>query len=211
MLTKENIELVLAFCAGIVAVFAFIKKIIVPLWKKMRSGMSGAMALIRLADQGDRIIKVLDKIQSELLPNGGKTLRDSLTRIEKSISTIEEDSKLSKEKFASFFEITDSGLWESDKTGLFVRCNRAMCAIIGLSSERMAGFGWLLAIKENERDHVQEEWKSSVESRREFSMQFHIEKENGTVFKILAVAIPIKSASGEVSGYLGKCRVLEGV
>jgi PAS domain S-box-containing protein len=116
---------------------------------------------------------------------------------------MEDELRLSEERFRSLSDSSPIGIFQSDTKGRCLYTNERWREIAGLAPEDCLGDGWLNAIHPGDRHRVSEEWNRSVAEGRDFSLPFRFQSPEGTVRWVHARAAPIRSKGGEIVGYVG--------
>lgn len=137
-----------------------------------------------------------DDIINELKPNGGKSLRDAINRLD------------ARQRAKDNMDI-DVGIFETDKNGLYVHVNLHYCHMVGRSIDELRGNGWLNAISERERNDVFSEWQNAINSKRIFECQCTIETTYNQTLEVETRAVPVFESNGEIVGYYGTINKLK--
>lgn len=152
------------------------------------------------------IIGTLEKIQAELHPNGGSSLRDAINKIDIKVTKV--GNKLSTIQ-ASTEIITDTlniCRWAADKEGNIVYINRPLKKLIGAcDDEGCLGASWVSnVIYIEDRDTSSAEWIRVVDSKSEFHHTYRITNiMTGEIIKVTSHARIIINEQGEVNGWTG--------
>lgn len=104
-------------------------------------------------------------VVTELRPNGGASIRDSLNRIE--IRQV-----LQEQRQKAILSDMSVGVFETDTVGNFVWVNRKYLRMTGRSPMEVRGSGWINTIAERDRERVIQEWKDAMDANREFESRF---------------------------------------
>jgi PAS domain S-box-containing protein len=145
-----------------------------------------------------QIYSKLDNIMSQLVPNGGTSIRDSLNRIE------------DKQHFLGAFIKTqmntgDKALFQTDEHGDYIWVNRPHSRLTGYQAGEVMGDGWINLIAPECRIHTMELWLSAVKALREFNETlWFIKTDNKTRYLVRVHAYTIDQRDGTVAGYLGE-------
>jgi PAS domain S-box-containing protein len=131
-----------------------------------------------------------ENILSELKPNGGKSLRDAINRLD------------ARQRAKDNMDI-DVGIFETDKTGLYVHVNLQYCHMVGRSIDELRGNGWLNAIDERWRTEIFNEWNNAITGKRIFECQYDIQTTYDKKITVDARAVPVFESNGEIVGYYG--------
>jgi len=138
---------------------------------------------------------------SEMHPNNGASMRDSLNRIEADVS-------LANERQRARMLDTPEMIFETDCKGDCVWVNRTYTRAVERALPELLGRGWVNGIAVEDRDAVVSEWYKSVEENREFEMNFNFQTPDGEVFPVTCRSYRMRSSNGKIIGYLGHCEKL---
>lgn len=95
------------------------------------------------------------------------------------------------------------GIFETDVKGATTFVNDRWLEITGLSAVDALGPAWLRSIHPDDLDRVSVEWKAAVRDQREFHLEYRFRRSDGTSIWVDARARSLRSAAGEVLGYVG--------
>ena len=156
-------------------------------------------ALRRIPEALDRI----KAIEAEVKPNGGLSMKDSLLRIEGSITLLGERDR-------AFVQDGILGWWEADAEGGGIWCNRTFTKMTGLSLDRMYGSGWINMVHTDDRAKVEKAWEDAVEQDRDYELQYRIVDGDGKAAMVDARGYALKDPHNrEVVGYIGSISYVE--
>lgn len=148
---------------------------------------------------------MIARIEAELKPNGGASIRDSLNRLEQSVAKLRGISKV-------ILLDNDEGIFETDAKGHCVYVNRTYERMVGRSFSELKGDGWMKIIHPADLPRVSLEWETCIRQEREFEMTFRYVHQNGKEFPVKVTANPIRDpspAEGAVLGYLGRSAIIK--
>ena len=144
-LTVELLGVIISIIGGFVAIFRWLyKNVYVPAMKVM--------------DSHDDVIRNIDIIKSELTPNGGSSMKDSLNRIESRQIMVDHRSK------AIFYNIAKP-IFEINKKGHILWANDNFHKLCG--HKNLKGLDWIALIDEPEREGLLKEVLSCSDTNRE--------------------------------------------
>ena len=143
----------------------------------------------------------LDSLVSELRPNGGKSLRDLVEKIN-------ENTTYNREYVRATLDNDFQMIYETDSKGEYLWVNHTYGRYTGKQVEDLLGYGWLNSIATDHRSTVREEWESAIEEHRDFNLEYEIVGFQGERIKVLSVAKPIR-ISGTIKGYYGTVKVVQ--
>ena len=138
---------------------------------------------------------------SEMHPNGGTSIRDSLNRIEADVS-------LANERQRARMLDTPEMIFETDCVGDCIWVNRTYTRAVQRALSELLGRGWVNGIATEDRDTVVSEWYTSVNENREFEMTFNFQTPDGSKFPVMCRSYRMCSRDGTIIGYLGHCEKL---
>jgi diguanylate cyclase (GGDEF)-like protein/PAS domain S-box-containing protein len=93
-------------------------------------------------------------------------------------------------------------VWESDAEGICTYLNpEATQGLVGLGSVNVSA--WMEVIHPDDRQRVQEAVRQARADRKEYSLEYRVQRSDGTVRWMLSNAAPRLSPEGELLGYLG--------
>lgn len=136
------------------------------------------------------------RIERELLPNGGTSLRDALDRIEQGLI-------LGQQRQRALLADHVCGVYETDEHGELTWVNRTYSRITGRTQEELMHGGWQLVIHPDDRERVFHEWKSCVKAGRDFEMQYRVLSPNNDPLNVSGKAYNLRDREGNPMGYLG--------
>lgn len=154
-----------------------------------------------VVDQFDCIQQKLDSLVSELRPNGGKSLRDLVEKIN-------ENTTYNREYVRATLDNDMQMLYETNADGNIVWANSTYGRYAGKQIGDLLESGWLDTIPSDQRNHVRNEWQLSVEEHREFNLEYDMVSYDGTKMKVQSYAKPIKLA-GTIKGYYGTIKIVQ--
>ena len=157
-----------------------------------------------LAAFREQTIARSEAILAELRPNGGASLRDSMTRVETRLA-----SALGRVDLI-MSAVGTVAAYETDPEGLCVWTSPAYCELAGRPAADLLGWGWIVALHHDDADHVRDCWRSSVDDRRAFEMRFRLVRPDGTPVPVLSRATPL-FAGHRLIGWSGLMKAEEQV
>ena len=143
----------------------------------------------------------LDSLVAELRPNGGKSLRDLVEKIN-------ENTTYNREYVRATLDNDIQMIYETDSKGEYVWINDTYSRYTGKQEHDLLGYGWLNTIPSDQRQKVRDEWESCIEEHRDYSLEYEIAINSGNKIKVLSTAKPIK-ITGNIKGYYGTIKVVQ--
>lgn len=133
-------------------------------------------------------------IRKEVQPNGGSSIKDGISRIERAIGRLEEIQ-------AARLNSDDMAIFEADAAGRYIWVNKSLAKLCGRESVELYDHGWKNCVHQDDREKVAEEWRSAIEDWREFEMDFRLVNHfNGNVTPVHTTAVRVST------GFLGFVR-----
>lgn len=180
----KNIEVYLGIIAGMLTAGATIWKFVVIPARKILKKISDAISSI-------------GEISSSIKPNGGSSIMDRLSRIEKTILYSESRHKL-------LTSAVNVAMFETDSQGTCLWVAPSWTEITGIDNEDAHENGWLNSIHPDEREEVYKQWHSAVEQKREFRMSYNIVNiKTNDIIHVRGLARALRDHKGNVIGFVG--------
>ena len=126
----------------------------------------------------------VDRIDSELGANGGKSLKDTVTRMDQ--RTRHQDARL-----AALIGSQPEPMFEACDQGEFLAVNRALEALTGFSREEMVGMGWVNTLHPDDRERVMVQWAHAIRDERAFLESCRLRTAAGRVILVRIAAYPM--------------------
>jgi PAS domain S-box-containing protein len=135
---------------------------------------------IRKLSPGYKNSVALQNIISELRPNGGASLKDAVTRLERGVEDNTRLLMIVRHKQKWFAETLGVAMFETDELGRCTFANEAYLELTGLSLEEVKSEGWRNVIEKGEMEEVFRDWDMCVLQGRDFhrSTIYYNRKEN---------------------------------
>lgn len=172
------------------------------IWPRMQGtgrALAGLMELgTRAGDLTDGLGRMADieaslkAVKHEVLPNGGGSLRDAVSRTEASVQLF-----LSQQRARDDAEDEVVRL-DIDDTGRVTWLAAALMRWTERTSDELKGHGWLSFIHPDEREDVAEEYTRCIRHRRQFDSGFRLIDRTGETTMVRMSAVPVTiTASGK--------------
>lgn len=117
----------------------------------------------------------LARVERELQPNGGSSLRDSVDQIALGLRTVKSEARVMRAmQRAIASSPSNSALFETDPKGECVWASSAWVTLTGEPAEASMGWGWMNAIHQDEREAVTNEWNLAAEQHRAVNGTFRV-------------------------------------
>lgn len=143
--------------------------------------------------------KKIDKIFSEVTPNGGGSIKDKVNKITVALeeNTIITQRILSRQTWNWNRLREDDIIFEANDNGEVVWVNRKMADTFKHEVEYFLKHGWRNIVFIEDRERVYTEWDRAVSDKRTFEMGFRITTHDGNIMKINCTATKL------TGGYMG--------
>lgn len=186
-----------SIAGGLTSLYTIWKYAVAPIRRGVRR-LNESMAFVEsTAKKLDEIRPLVDEITHEFRPNGGKSIRDRLNRIEVDL----------QKKDVRYRVVLDSahlGIFECDATGACTYANRTLCDWFEMQHSEMLGNGWLAAIKAEEREAVHSNWKDAALNDIPWSTTYTVVPvRGGKSYTAHAKAVAIRDIDGKIVVFCG--------
>jgi PAS domain S-box-containing protein len=111
--------------------------------------------------------------------------------------------RASEYRFRSVTRQAPVGIIALDREGRCNFVNERFCAIAGMGPEQAMDHGWHEAIHPEDRQSVLAAFYNAATRGAEHSQQYRVRTRPGTVTWVQGFALPLRTSTGELSGYLG--------
>jgi PAS domain S-box-containing protein len=111
--------------------------------------------------------------------------------------------RASEYRFRSLTRQAPVGIIALDREGRCNFVNERLCAMAGMSPEQAMDHGWHDAIHPEDRQSVLAAFYDAATRVAEHSEQYRLRTRQGTVTWVQGAALPLRTSTGELSGYLG--------
>lgn len=151
------------------------------------------------------IQNALNRIQAELHPNGGSSLRDAINRIDARTKTIEANTRRLQVSHEVLTEVVDVPFFRSDANGNTTYCSNSLCRLAGIASSKdYMGMNWLTYVHNDDVDHVRSSWLVAIAEKRTFLGSFRlVNPYSGKTYNIVEKATPVLDDNDVVLGWEG--------
>ena len=122
----------------------------------------------RLMGANSATKKLARKVEEELAPNSGKSLRDVVDRIEEQGATTQRQvADIAADESACRVHYP-FGLWRTDDKGYVVSVNEKWLEIMGSTAESAMGTGWLNCLESSEVEQIERQLDQCLDGQRTF-------------------------------------------
>lgn len=157
-------------------------------------------ALVAALTTLDAIVVTLAKIEHEVLPNNGGSMRDE-------IRALGRDSRMQGARIDAIMDFGPSAIFEADETGKYVLINATFQLWLGRATKNLLGNGWLTSVDADDRERVRGEWFAAVRDQREYRNHYAMVSDSGMRIDVECTARPITDPStGDLLRYHGQIR-----
>lgn len=144
----------------------------------------------------EKMHDTLDHIVTELRPNGGSSIRDSLNRIELR-------QVLQEQRQKAILTDMSVGVFETDTGGNVIWVNRKYLRMTGRAPSEVNGTGWVNTIAERDRERVMAEWQTAIAEEREFESEYLIITPDNDRAKVAVRTYKMVGQHSEALGFMG--------
>lgn len=143
-------------------------------------------------------IPKIDKIYSEVTPNGGGSIKDVIGAMQQKLDTNEQISRLALNE-------QDVSYYQCDNKGNITIVSSALCRILGRREDEIIGNNWMSILHPDDRESVIEDWENSSVFRRNFEHRCRMLNGDGNVYcEVMIRKTPIITGKNkDISGYIG--------
>jgi len=138
----------------------------------------------------------LDRIEAELHPNGGNSIRDAINQIAHR-----------QNEFDAFLRaqlnIHTVAIVRTNPEGKVTQVNRAYNRLTGYSQNEVVGDGWINAIAPSDRSRVWKDWLAAVAGAREYHEIIRFQRPDESEFTAHVHVYQELDKYGKLRGYLG--------
>ena len=202
---NHNLIEVLGILAGsLTAIYIFYRKVL-------------KAPICKICDAVERLYLLPSRVEhvfNELSVNSGKSIKDSIRRLEEvevllirdAISRLEESQLIIIDKHRILLDDHQIGLIETDSNGEVIWANNTYLELVDANLEDILGNGWVNVVAPEFREHIYNLWLDAIEQKRIFKEDFDMLIKDKRI-RVRGTAYPIRF-KGEIKGYLGKVQVI---
>lgn len=129
-------------------------------------------------------LAMLDRIEKEFRPNGGGSMRDALTRLERDVERIYAIKRV-------MIDLSDASAFETDAAGHCVWASVNYMELVERPWSDIKGDGWTIVIHQDDREKVFAEWAKAVSRGGRFEMAYRYVTRTGRAIPVQVIAVPI--------------------
>lgn len=139
---------------------------------------------------------ILMKIESELTSNGGHSLKDQVSRIDRRVALVQNISWSEK-------ELSEDGFFVTNEHGEWTRCNRAFLNMVGAQESDCLNDGWIGYISFTGKEQALDEYNSAINQKRSAEFPCSFKRDPlGSSWKVNVYLQPMKN-DGKIIGFTG--------
>lgn len=117
---------------------------------------------------------------------------------------IEKELRVSELRYRTLIHNSPSGVYQTDAEGRNVYFNERLCSMNGLSSDEMAGDGWLNGVYLEDRENIARSWKDYVRNGGTWSFEYRLQnKTTGQIIWVYDEAVELLDDAGNRIGFIG--------
>jgi PAS domain S-box-containing protein len=140
--------------------------------------------------------------------NDNKTFKQIIREFAEKLAEIEVSVLVTTAKTRIIADSLNLATWTATSDGAAIWASRKLLELYGLPFESIQGNGWRVAIVDEDRERVTREWERAVDESRMFRQVYTIISTSGTRTKVLSVAEPVATISGQIISFVGTLQVL---
>jgi PAS domain S-box-containing protein len=150
----------------------------------------------------------LDRIEAELLFNGGSSLKDLVYTMSTQVDKINNQVIEQRALQLAYFSTKQDAVWTADANGDLTWASPALQKLVGRTQQELYGTGWVNMFPQRLRDAIHHEWYDhTVEEERNFE---HCTKVaiGDEELHVLVTGIKMMN-DNEVIGYFGTVKIYD--
>lgn len=203
-ITNEQVGwLVGGFMAAVVTIGGLataIKAIRGEIWNPFNKGFlaprkARRLKLAAVADTFDSVVASQKRIEAELSTNGGKSLKDTVNRIDRKTEHLQARARHQDNR-------SSKPIFELDAGGGLTFANAALCQMLGLEEEDLMFRNWISRVVADQRQGILREIKDAVENKMPLDTVIRFNGKGGIV-TMHFTAQPYVRLGGELVGFFG--------
>lgn len=175
--------------------------VFIPAWRYGKKIYQWVKDMESIRKQMPAINDKLDRIVSFVLPNGGSSMSDTLTRIERR-------SVITQQLAWSQKEHSDDGFFLANEKGEWTRVNKTFLKLISADAEDVLtdGWGWVGYLSNSCREATMKEYNLAVEKRRGTEIECIFKRDYAAVWHVSLSLQPMRN-DGKIVGYTGTIKL----
>lgn len=142
----------------------------------------GVQRMVKAVDRMEgEIQQIRRRVEGELGPNGGGSMKDQVTVI--------------AARQAAIFDSMARPAFQADAAGRFVSVNRAFEVMTGYPSRDLLGMGWVNLIHQDQVETFMVAWEHTIRDGRILRRECVLVKANGDELMVCVDAVPVKAGA----------------
>ncbi|WP_157619517.1 PAS domain-containing protein, partial [Skermanella stibiiresistens] len=129
----------------------------------------------------------------------GQALTTAFSRLNERTAAL----RAAEERYHTLASSSPVGIFRTDAEGRCVGVNRRWCEIAGARPEQALGNGWTEFLHPEDHDVVFQEWRHAALENRPFRLEYRFRAPDGAITWVLGEALVERTASGDISGFVG--------
>lgn len=114
------------------------------------------------------------------------------------------ESRRSEDQFRAITELAPQFVWISDSNGEIIYSNSSLKDFMGVDQETLLGEKWINQLHPDDRESTIEAWQKSIESGKNYEIEFRVKNKNNEYAYFLNRAAPIRDTdTGKINRWLG--------
>lgn len=146
----------------------------------------------------EELVKSVDVIKKEVLPNGGNSLKDTVNSLNITCERIEERQKVIEQRSRIALHYHDQPIFETDAKGFLLWNNEEFYNLTCDSIDDLEGCNWINYVQAKDRSKFIKEFESCSEMCRKF--EFETRSTNNK--KIKFTGTPYKTSESSHMGFI---------
>ncbi|MFZ2542175.1 MAG: PAS domain-containing protein [Gallionella sp.] len=210
------LSVLLTFFGVVASLYGGFKVFIKYIWPRMQGAavftkdFFGSVMMMPQAVKSLKQIETMDsmltKVYTQVMPDNGSTMRDSLNRTEAKMDRISNDvALLSSTLKANGDADPNLAMFEANNFGENVWVSRTYCRWVNRSEDELLGWGFMNVIPLRERERVRDEWHTAMGEKRQYQCQHNVMGGDGSEILVDVTATPIPY-DGEPQRWIGSIR-----
>lgn len=144
------------------------------------------------------------EILKEVKPNGGKSLSDRVSAIQKKVDKDSDVINTISSRQKWILDSRPEPIFECNTSGSCTWVNEKYCQLLQHDVEYFKENGWKNGIHHDDRERVEKEWDKAIEDRRSSSSEHRLVDREGNIIHVKAMA-----TRNENYGYIGRIEILD--
>ena len=135
-----------------------------------------------------------------------QTVESQSSRLDAALAAAQEQTKqiqAQRLQFETLAATSPIGIFQTDAAGQCIYTNATWQAITGLSLADSLGDRWSGVIYQEDRSRVFAVWNQSAQQGQDFSLEFRMQRPDGTIRWVHSRARPMRNETGSLIGHVG--------